>query len=151
VDDPLVMAEAQNELGIIAHHQGDFEAALAHWERALAVFRTDGNHSGEASAMSNLSRAQLALGNSDEAVRLVEEAVELYRSLGSTLRKANARYQLGYVTAQRGELETALEEFREALAVFQDKRQRFWEGMTYYRMAEVHLAQGLAAEAATVA
>ena len=39
-----------------------------------------------------------------------------------------------------GRLDEALTCLTEALQIFQDARQQFWEGMALYRLAEVHLA-----------
>lgn len=71
--------------------------------------------------------------------------------LGATLRLANANYALGMALAQAGQADDALARLRQALTTFRDKRQRLWEGMTLFRLAEAHLALADPAQAAPFA
>ncbi|GAA1912242.1 transcriptional regulator AfsR [Streptomyces sodiiphilus] len=149
--DPLSSSHAPNLGGVIAHYRGAFEDSRRLLEYALAAFRRDGNRAGEASSLSNLSRVESGLGRTERAVELAGSAVALYRELGSTLRLANGRYALGVALGQHGRNAEALEEFAAALSIFRENRQRLWEGMTYFRMAEAQLALDVPAEAAALA
>ncbi len=51
-----------------------------------------------------------------------------------------ALYAMGIPLTATGRLDEAQTCLTEALQIFQDARQQFWEGMTLYRLAEVHLA-----------
>ncbi|WP_420713344.1 tetratricopeptide repeat protein [Streptomyces sp. NRRL WC-3549] len=52
---------------------------------------------------------------------------------------------------RNGRFAEAADRLAEALEVFRDSRQRLWEGMTLFRLAEVDLAAGAPADAATKA
>ncbi|ARZ69558.1 tetratricopeptide repeat protein [Streptomyces sp. HU2014] len=146
--DPIPCCYASNIRCIIAIYEHRHEDAEVYVGQALAAFRADGNRPGEASALSNLSRVRLDGGRVGSAVELAEQALALYREIGASWRVANALYALGLALTEGGRYEEALDRLSEALPVFRDNRQRLWEGMTNYRLAEVHLAAGRPAAAA---
>ncbi|MFJ2022774.1 AfsR/SARP family transcriptional regulator [Streptomyces sp. NPDC087897] len=149
VNDPLPSCWAPNDLGIIALYQNRHAEGESYLEQAIANFRADGNRPGEASALCNLSRIHLAMGNTASAVALAQQGIDIYDELGHALRGANGRYALGLALTQSGRLADATDQLHDALAVFRDSRQRLWEGMATFRLAEVDLAAGLPAQAAT--
>ncbi|MFD3903097.1 tetratricopeptide repeat protein [Streptomyces sp. CB04723] len=151
VGDPLPSCWAPNDLGIIALYQNRHAEGEAFLTRAIENFRADGNRPGEASALCNLSRIHLAMGHTTSAVALAQRGIGIYDELGHTLRGANGRYALGLALAQSGEHLEATEQLHTALDVFRDSRQRLWEGMTIFRLAEVDLAAAFPARAATKA
>ncbi|WP_369267618.1 ATP-binding protein, partial [Streptomyces harbinensis] len=150
-EDPVVRTQAPTERGIIAAYQGDNKAAESYFTEALAAFREEGNQAGEASALSNLSRALGAQGRAEAAVEVARQALTIYRSLGSVLRLANGHYALGMALSRRGAHHDALREFTAALTIFEGNRQPLWVGMTLLRQAESLLETGGAAEAAVKA
>jgi tetratricopeptide (TPR) repeat protein len=72
----------------------------------------------------------------------------MYDDMDHALKGANGRYALGLALTQSGQLSAAVERLQEALEVFRDSRQRLWEGMTLFRLAEVDLAGRRPAQAA---
>ncbi|NEE49429.1 tetratricopeptide repeat protein, partial [Streptomyces sp. SID8455] len=96
-------------------------------------------------------RIHLATGRTDSAVALAEEGTAVYDSMGHALRSANGRYALGMALTQSGRFAEASERLLEALDVFRASRQRLWEGMTLFRLAEVDLTAGNATDAAVKA
>ncbi|MEU0628714.1 BTAD domain-containing putative transcriptional regulator [Streptomyces sp. NPDC005989] len=150
-DDVWTHCNALNELGIIAAYRNRLDEAEALLQQTIAAFRADANQPGEASALCNLSRVHLAIGHTTSAVELASEGVALYNRMGLTLRLANGRYALGLALARAGRQDEAQDRLSEALSVFRDSRQRLWEGMTLFRLAEVHLDAGRSAQAAGLA
>ncbi|NJP68041.1 AfsR/SARP family transcriptional regulator [Streptomyces spiramenti] len=149
--DPVTAGNAHNDRAIIALYREQLGQAEEHLGLALAAFRADGNGPGEASALSNLSRVHLGAGRLDSAVSLAEEALEAYRTLGATLRLANARYALGMALTAAGAHDRALAELSSALEGFDTNRQQIWQGMTMFRLAELRRARREPAEAAASA
>lgn len=141
-NDPVTCSYAPNLRGSIAHQGQRFEACAEYHTAALDAFRADGNRHGEASALSNLSRAQLSRGDSDAAVATCEQVLAIYRELGAGFRLGNGLYAMSIPLTATGRLDEAFTCLTEALQIFQDARQQFWEGMTLYRLSEVHLAAG---------
>ncbi|MFF4032115.1 BTAD domain-containing putative transcriptional regulator [Streptomyces sviceus] len=139
-DDLAPSCWAANDRGIIALYQGRHPEGEAYLKEAIESFRRDRNLAGEASALCNLSRIHLAMGQSTSAVELAHQGIVIYDRLGHSLRGANGRYALGLALTGQGRLDAAVERLTEALEVFRDSRQRLWEGMTLFRLAEAHLA-----------
>ncbi|WP_093784979.1 AfsR/SARP family transcriptional regulator [Actinacidiphila guanduensis] len=139
-EDPLTCSYAPNLRGIIAYKDRRYEECFQYHTSALQAFRSDGNKYGEGAALSNLSWAQLGMGNDEEAVNTGREVMAIYRELGAGFRLGNALYALSIPLTATGRLDEAFSCLTEALQVFRDARQQFWEGMTLFRLAEVHLA-----------
>ncbi|WP_367322438.1 BTAD domain-containing putative transcriptional regulator [Streptomyces sp. HUAS ZL42] len=150
-DDLLPVCWASNARGIIALYQNRHGDGEEHLSQAIEHFRTLGDRPGEASALCNLSRIHLATGRTRSAVALAQQGIDIYDAMGNSMRGANGRYALGLALTQGGELDAAAARLHEALEVFRDSRQRLWEGMTHFRLAEVDLAARRPAEAATKA
>ncbi|GAA0927451.1 AfsR/SARP family transcriptional regulator [Streptomyces thermoalcalitolerans] len=150
-DDLAPRCWAANDRGIIALYQNRHADGEAYLRQAIESFRLDRNLAGEASALCNLSRIHLAMGRVGSAVELAQQGIAIYDRLGHTLRGANGRYALGLALIGQGALDTAVDRLTEALEVFRDSRQRLWEGMTLFRLAEAHLAGQQPTRAAALA
>ncbi|MEV0735337.1 BTAD domain-containing putative transcriptional regulator [Streptomyces sp. NPDC050549] len=142
---------AANDRGIIALYQGRHADGEAYLQQAIESFRLDKNLAGEASALCNLSRIHLAMGQITSAVELAQQGIVIYDQLGHTLRGANGRYALGLALTGQMRLDAAVDRLTEALEIFRDSRQRLWEGMTLFRLSEAHLAGHRSADAAALA
>ncbi|MGP4084709.1 BTAD domain-containing putative transcriptional regulator [Streptomyces sp. KR55] len=147
--DPVASCWAPNTRGIIAIYQNRHAEGERHLNAAIENFRSDGNRPGEASALCNLSRIHLATARVESAVALAQQGIDIYDAMGNSLRGANGRYALGLALTSSGELRLAAESLREALETFRDSRQRLWEGMTLFRLAQVDLAARHPAQAAS--
>ncbi|WP_405561564.1 BTAD domain-containing putative transcriptional regulator [Streptomyces sp. NBC_01180] len=148
--DRLSACWAANLRGILEFYQGHFDVGTAqtHLSRAVEGFRECEDMAGEASALCNLSRLHLVTGDVDKAVALSRQGTEMYDRMGHALKGANGRYALGLALTKSGELTAAADRLREALEVFRDSRQRLWEGMALFRLAEVDIAADRCAQAA---
>lgn len=151
--DPVSSSQAPNQLGIIALYENRHADAEAHFSQALGAFRADNNKSGEASALCNMSRVHLATDRKMSAVSLAQQGIALYESDGreQALRLANGKYALGLALTGAGQTSEARQVLTEALIVFRESRQRFWHGMTLFRLSEVDLADHQHAQAAAQA
>ncbi|MGW3914840.1 BTAD domain-containing putative transcriptional regulator [Streptomyces sp. NPDC005070] len=147
--DHLTSCWASNTLGVIALLQNQYEDGEAHLARAIESFRACHDRAGEASALCNLSRIHLATGRTGSAVSLAQQGTDMYDDMGHALKGANGRYALGLALTQSGRLAEATAVLGEALAVFRNSRQRLWEGMSLFRLAEADLAAQRPAAAAT--
>ncbi|MFI6940436.1 BTAD domain-containing putative transcriptional regulator [Streptomyces sp. NPDC050418] len=138
--DPWTAANAPNESGILALYRKEYADGERYLRDAIEAFSADGNGPGEASALCNLSRILVAMGDTSGAVKLAEQGMGIYDELGLTVRLANARLALGIALTAAARPADALEELQSALTVFTENRQRLWEGTTHLRIAQAHLA-----------
>ncbi|TDC20514.1 tetratricopeptide repeat protein [Streptomyces sp. 8K308] len=150
-EDPTIRAQGANLRGIAAGYLGRGADAEGYVLQALEAFREYQDRPGEASALANLSRSCLNLGRTAEAVQLAYQCLDILQALGSALRLANGQYALGRALAADGQHQEAMRHLAAALTTFTSHRQRLWEGMTLFRMAEVHLGTDQPAEAARLA
>ncbi|KAA6224054.1 AfsR family transcriptional regulator [Streptomyces albofaciens JCM 4342] len=149
--DLMLTAQTLNDRGILASVQGRHSEAETCLHQALDAFRRYGNQNGVASVLANLSRLYLDTGRVADAVALAERALATYRTIGATLRLTVGHYSLALALAQAGRTDDALDHLSQALPIFQHYRHRFWETMTYWRMAQVHLAAGRPTQAVGLA
>ncbi|GGJ51696.1 AfsR/SARP family transcriptional regulator [Streptomyces brasiliensis] len=147
-DDPLTGCWSSNISGVVALYQNRHKEGQKHFTRAIESFRDLGDRPGEASALCNLSRIHLASGRTESAVALARQGTAMYDAMNHDLRGANGRYALGLALTQSGKLAEATDCLHRALKVFRDSRQRLWEGMTLFRLAELDLAARHPAQAA---
>ncbi|MDX6315189.1 MAG: hypothetical protein QOF44_4653, partial [Streptomyces sp.] len=149
--DPLASSYAPNLRGNVAFPRRRFEECAAYHITALEAFRADGNRHGEAAALSNLARAQIELGQLPAAIASAERSLLIYRDLGAGFRLANGLYALAIALTADGRTDDALACLSEALPVFREARQQFWEAMALFRMAEVHFSAAKHRQAAALA
>ncbi|MFI2009902.1 tetratricopeptide repeat protein, partial [Streptomyces jumonjinensis] len=147
-DDPAPVFWTNNDRGIIATNQGRHTDAERYLRQAIQDSRADENGAGEASALCNLSRLYLFMGNKEPAIDLARQGLEILDRHGLTMRLANAHYTLGVALTEAGRHEEALEQLHDALDGFEANRQRLWEGTTYFRIAQAHLSALRAGRAA---
>ncbi|MFC7866413.1 BTAD domain-containing putative transcriptional regulator [Streptomyces murinus] len=145
--DPLARCWAANIRGAMAFYQRRYDDAEEHLKQALADFRDCADRAGEASVLCNLSRIHVVTGRPHSAVELAQQGVDMYETLGHAVKNANGRYALGMALTQNGRHLEAAERLREALRVFRESRQRLWEGMTLFRLAELDLTAERPAQA----
>jgi tetratricopeptide (TPR) repeat protein len=147
-NDGIAISWVANDRGLIALHQHRYEDGKTHFTQAIDGYRATGNRLGEAVTLANLSRAYLGMGEVVRAVEIAQSALAIHAQLGRPMRRASAHYALGIALSRANRHVEALQQFSEALTIFTDHRQRLWEGVTHFRVAEVHLQAGRASQAA---
>jgi tetratricopeptide (TPR) repeat protein len=139
---------AANDMGLICLHQQRYEDGKFFFDQAIRDFTAAGNRAGEATTLFNLSRAHLAMGNVAMAVEISQNGLTLLAELGRTMRLANGHYALGMALTKANRHTEALSQFQDAVTIFVDHRQRLWEGITHFRIAEAQQAARRPAQAA---
>ncbi|MFJ3793343.1 AfsR/SARP family transcriptional regulator [Kitasatospora sp. NPDC090091] len=138
-------------LAVLLGITGRSGEALPLYEQALGISRIVGPATAETHVLARMSREYVHLGMPEEGVGAGRSAVEAARATGSTPVLADTLYHLGVVLAATGTPAEAIDRLREAVALFQSRRQRLWEGYALARLAASLLATGqdrAAAEAA---
>ncbi|WP_328881003.1 AfsR/SARP family transcriptional regulator [Streptomyces sp. NBC_00299] len=146
--DSTAVSWVANNRGLICLHEGRFADGKVFFDQALEGLRAAGNRPFEATALGNLSRAHLGMGNIAKAVEIAQHGLTAHMEIGRTVRLANGHFALGVALTRAGRYTEALRRFCDALGIFNDHRQRLWEGVTHFRIAEVHLADRRPSQAA---
>ncbi|MGW6903032.1 AfsR/SARP family transcriptional regulator [Streptomyces sp. NPDC054940] len=147
-DDSIAVSWVANNRGLICLHQSRFADGKVFFDQALEGLRAAGNRLFEATVLGNLSRAHLGMGNITKAVEIARSGLAVHTEVGQHVRLANGHFQLGVALTRAGHYTEALSQFSDALGLFNDHRQRLWEGVTHFRIAEVHAADHRPAQAA---
>ncbi|MFE0803007.1 BTAD domain-containing putative transcriptional regulator [Streptomyces sp. NPDC058812] len=146
--DRTAVSWVANDRGLISLHQGRYADGRTFLEQAIDGYRAADNRAGEALSLCNLSRAHLGMGNTEKAVAIAHRGLTAHLDIGRTMRLANGHFTLGIALTAAGRHSEALQQFSDALCIFEGHRQRLWQGTTNFRIAEVHLAARRPAQAA---
>ncbi|WP_246430886.1 AfsR/SARP family transcriptional regulator [Streptomyces rectiverticillatus] len=148
--DRLVHLQALTLRGNAAHIRRAHEEAERCFQEALEALRaeSDCDRHSEATVLASLARVHNETGADEKAVDEARRSVRILRELGAVSRLGNGLYVLGLVLGHAEREDEGFEALGEALALFGEGRQSFWEGMTLFRMAENRLLRGSAAQAA---
>jgi predicted ATPase len=100
---------------LLAVMQGDFAAAIAHGEAAIALGEAARDPRPELEVASALGRSLLMVGQEERALALFADAAERGPTIGRPGLSAIALLNLGYVALLRGELEIADDYLRRSI------------------------------------
>jgi tetratricopeptide (TPR) repeat protein len=137
--DPVTYAYSLNLLGIFMRWSGKPDESKQYYSDALEAFRADGNLHAEASTLGNLARVLIELGDVEAAVVNGRRMAAIYQELGVGFRYGNGLYVVGVALTAAGRFDEALTSLNEAMGVFRGERQRLWEGLTHFRLADMHV------------
>ncbi|NPA31295.1 MAG: tetratricopeptide repeat protein [Chloroflexi bacterium] len=110
-------ANALNNLGGIAFHRGDLEAARRYFQEAVAYYRRAGTRGFLVNTLSNLAFVLLSEERTAEAQEVAEEALRVAQSLGAQRELANILGTLGTIAIHREDLSMAHLRLRRALHI----------------------------------
>ena len=122
--------------------QGDYAAATAFAEQALAAARSSGDTRFVANGLSNLGAIVLAAGDHTRAGELLEEAVALAREVGDTRIAALAVNNLGDLALTTGDYERAEPLFEESLALLRSRGDASNVARSLFNLGAVALQRG---------
>jgi predicted ATPase/class 3 adenylate cyclase len=114
---PALRAKVHNGAGYLAADQGDYAAALAHFEEGLAMHRTLGDKAGAAESLHGLGRVAWRQGDFERAVRFYEEALTFREELAVSFVIAWVLNSLVTLTMAKGDLSKAAALVKESLAI----------------------------------
>lgn len=130
------------DIGWIYHLRQEHEIALDYYTNAYEI--SAGNPPTRALALQGMGRARLALGQAQEAVELLESALELYRSRSSrnALGEINTLLELGRARRALAENDRAAELFLEALALSRKRQTLINEAVAQSAVAYLERDRG---------
>lgn len=107
-------------LGMADMIQGNYPAALRHFEASLALARALEEPAGIAAALDGLAEVSWLVGNYDTAITYAQEELALARQIGNRRSAAQALNLLGICTDTRGDHRAAQGFYRQGLALYQE-------------------------------
>ncbi|HEV3355897.1 MAG TPA: BTAD domain-containing putative transcriptional regulator [Pseudonocardiaceae bacterium] len=119
---PAREAEARNQVGWHLAWLGEFDAARAQCETALAILRRHRDPAGEAATLDSLGYIDHHSGRHQQAIVHYQQALSLLADVGDILRTAETFENLGHPHAALGEFEQARAVWRKALDLYRQQR-----------------------------
>ncbi|MEW5866205.1 MAG: BTAD domain-containing putative transcriptional regulator [Bacillota bacterium] len=146
-------------LNNLAYHvymvQGDLEAALSTYERALRCFEEAESPPGTAHVKGNMAYTYVFKGDLDRALHLLSEAEEAARETHETRTLASIQILRAHLHLEKGDIEGARSSLGQAAPVVEELREPFLRGFLlsvrsrlYRRVGEIREGKMLAEAAA---
>jgi tetratricopeptide (TPR) repeat protein len=117
--DRLTQATAFNHLGLVQQQTGDYPAAAASHQQALALFGDAGNLLGQAEALNRLGELATRTSATGQARGHHAQALAIARDLGAAPEEARALEGLGQSHLRDGDPGEAATQLRQALTIYQ--------------------------------
>lgn len=136
-----------SEIGIDYRHLGRFTDAVAAYDSALKLGRQLGNPESIARVEFNLATIRMATGESDEALRLLNDALGRIEQVGDARGLAFVHGGLADLYFHAHAYKEAREHLRKALAINRVAKLPYGEVQNLEGIGRVDLAEGGAAEA----
>lgn len=111
-------AATLGNMGNICTTQGQLEAALRYYQRALSIAQRTNNRQFTANALGSIANIHHRQGRAGLALRLSQEAYEIAECLGNPLTMATALGKMGMICAEQGDTDKALQHLRRALELY---------------------------------
>ena len=122
-DSPLLIT-LHNTLGEAYQRQYDYQAALTHYERALALAQTHQDLPAQARALHNLGDALRKCGRPFQAVDYYPQALKIYREMGDRQGEANTLNNLGIAYYLLGQYQQAIDFHQQSLEISREMGDR---------------------------
>jgi len=116
--------------------------ALDYYTQALLIFRTAGDHAGEAATLNNLGDAYLGLVQPQEALDYSNQALTAMRKIGDRRGEAIALNTIGLVHSILGDNRKALDYHNQSLAMLRDLGERQLEAVALGNIGEMYINLG---------
>jgi tetratricopeptide (TPR) repeat protein len=142
-------AAVHTNLGVSRGQLGDYEAATAHFLRALELYRNVGDLYGQGNALDSLAWVHTQTNDFTAAVARCEEAHAIYRQTGHRDGQARALDSLGVAHAGLGQYEQAISYGQQAAALHQDAGDGIGQAHALRSLGRCHAGAGQYDEAIT--
>ncbi|MFJ2808718.1 AfsR/SARP family transcriptional regulator [Kitasatospora sp. NPDC087271] len=114
-EDPAVLRQALNDLGLIAQAEGRHEEAIAAFDEAVALARQLGHRSGEVASTANAALSRIRTGHVATAVQTCRRILAEPGGTADVAMTAYVHYVLGLAYQELGRLDDAAAQLRSCI------------------------------------
>jgi predicted ATPase len=136
--------------GWVKVQNGDPTEGISLFRRGLSTFRAGGSEVALPHWIILLARAYEIAGQVEEAVNLLDEALQNVARTGERRDEAEASRHKGRLLARQGHTETAEELYRNALSIAREQEAKLWELRAAASLARLYRDQGRCTEARNI-
>lgn len=135
-------ASTLDNLGKTYSDMGRDQEAIQYFERALPLWRQQGEQGGEALTLNNEARAFADLGKKQEALQAFGSALDLWRAVGNRQGEAVTLNNLGRLYRDLGQHQSALDYYNQALPLWRAVANRNGEGLALNDIGRAYADMG---------
>ena len=133
---PAERAKALEAAGGLAYWQGEMDACQVYYDECLELARASGDKTAIANALYNDSfPANVTTNDVPKALRLLNEALPMYRDLGDEPGVSQCLWSLGQCYYQQGQVDAARDSIDQAIALFRRLGNQFGLGWGLFTRA----------------
>ncbi|MFD0403180.1 BTAD domain-containing putative transcriptional regulator [Kitasatospora sp. NPDC127121] len=114
-EDPAVLRQALNDLGLIAQAEGRHEEAIAAFDEAVVLARQLGHRSGEVASTANAALSRIRTGHAATAVQTCQRILAEPGGTADVAMTAYVHYVLGLAYQELGRLDDAAAQLRSCI------------------------------------
>jgi CHAT domain-containing protein len=115
-------------IGLVYHHQGEYDQALDSLQQALAINQKIGDREGEGTTLNNIGGVYCSLGQYQQALDYYQQALVINRGINHRAKEGVSLNGIGGVYENLGQYQQALDYYQQALAIRRDIGDREGEG-----------------------
>jgi tetratricopeptide (TPR) repeat protein len=131
-----------NNLGLLLDLYGHYDAALAYYEKSLAIKQEKGDRQGEGVTLNNISQIHQVRGDYDNALDYLEQSLAIRQQIGDRQGEGVTLSNLAITAYAKGDYESALHYLEQSLAIVQQIGDRKGEGVTLNNISQIYDAKG---------
>lgn len=135
-------AKELQEKGIKLYQQKDYEAAARMFQQAHEAYAAEGSREMSAEMQTNIGLVHRALGENQQALDIMQEALRTFTDLNDKRRVAQVLGNMGGVYIELGDREQAYNCYRQAADTFMELGERELYGETMIAMARMQMREG---------
>jgi tetratricopeptide (TPR) repeat protein len=137
-----ISAQEAQEQGVKLFRQKEYEAAARLFRQAQELYEAGGQRDMAAEMMTNIGLIHRALGENQQALDVMQQALIVFQELEDVLRAAKVMGNLGGVFVALGDREQAYNCYRQAADVFQELGEKALHGETLLAMSQLQIKEG---------
>ncbi|MAT98651.1 MAG: Tfp pilus assembly protein PilF [Anaerolineaceae bacterium] len=126
-----------HQLGMVAEKQRQWETAVAHYEKALAIFIEFNDWNAQAKAYHQLGMVAQEQRQWETAAAHYEKALALKIEFNDRHGQASTYHQMGIVAQKQRQWETAVAHYEKALAIYVEFNDGYSQAPAYFQLGRV--------------
>jgi tetratricopeptide (TPR) repeat protein len=130
LNDSFGMLSTLEALTSLTARTESFQAVIMYATRGITLAKNLGRDEAQARLLTALGDARQQLGDSDQAARVYQQALDLRRAAGDEEEEALLLFKLGFAQLDSGEPDAAIATFEDALTLFRQQGRRDYEAKT---------------------
>jgi tetratricopeptide (TPR) repeat protein len=143
-----VQSRAYNNMGLIFFQKGDIEQAQHYFASTIQSVDCELAQIDEAHALTNMGIIANIQGNHEEAMQNYDQALQIYEEKSNNQQqKAQLYHNLGMTWSDIGEMDKAMDEFKNCLKIATEIQDKQLRALTYLNMGKTLTRQNDTAQA----